>query len=61
VLASRTVDELPNNVALRKATHRLAKQASLENAIVKPPVEVDWERYLPQIAQLGLELTDSPI
>ena len=25
--------------------------------IIKPPLDVDWERYLPQIAELGLKLS----
>jgi hypothetical protein len=44
----------------RQAHHprirRLSLGINVEEPIIKPPVEVDWERYLPQIAQLGLKL-----
>jgi len=29
---------------------------NVEEPIIKPPIKVDWERYLPQIADLGLKL-----
>jgi hypothetical protein len=29
---------------------------NVEEPIIKPPIEVDWERYLPQIADMGLKL-----
>jgi len=29
---------------------------NVEEPIIKPPVAVDWERYLPQIAAMGLKL-----
>jgi hypothetical protein len=29
---------------------------NVDEPIIKPPVAVDWERYLPQIAAMGLKL-----
>ncbi len=29
---------------------------NVDEPIIKPPIEVDWERYLPQIADMGLKL-----
>jgi len=44
----------------RQAHHprvrRLSLGINVDEPIIKPPVEVDWERYLPRIAQLGLKL-----
>jgi hypothetical protein len=44
----------------RQAHHprvrRLSLGINVDEPIIKPPVEVDWERYLRQIAQLGLKL-----
>jgi hypothetical protein len=44
----------------RQAHHPRVRGLSLginvDEPIIKPPVEVDWERYLPQIAKLGLKL-----
>lgn len=33
---------------------------NVEEPIIKPPIEVDWERYLPQIADMGLKLPGAP-
>jgi hypothetical protein len=44
----------------RQAHHPRVRMLSLginvDEPIIKPPVEVDWKRYLPQIANLGLKL-----
>ena len=45
----------------RQAHHPRIRILSLglnvEEPIIKRPVAVDWERYLPQIADMGLKLT----
>lgn len=47
----------------RQAHHPRVRILSLglnvEKPIIKPPLQVDWERYLPQVAELGLKLPDS--
>ncbi len=44
----------------RQAQHPRVRVLSLginaEEPIIKQPLEIDWERYLPQIADLGLKL-----
>ena len=45
----------------RQAHHPRIRTLSLglnvDEPIIKPPLQVDWERYLPQIAELGLKLS----
>ena len=47
----------------RQAHHPRVRPVSLgintDEPILKPPLTVDWSRYLPQIAALGLKLPDS--
>jgi hypothetical protein len=47
----------------RQAHHPRIRILSLglnvEEPIIKPPLQVDWERYLPQIAELGLKLPNA--
>ena len=47
----------------RQAHHPRVRPLSLginiDEPIIKPPIAVDWVRYLPQIAALGLKLPDS--
>ena len=49
----------------RQAHHPRIRMLSLglnvEEPIIRPPLQVDWERYLPQIAELGLRLPDTPV
>jgi hypothetical protein len=44
----------------RQAHHPRIRILSLglnvEEPIIKPPLEVDWERYLPQVEEMGLKL-----
>jgi hypothetical protein len=47
----------------RQAHHSRIRILSLglnvEEPIIKPPLQVDWERYLPEIAELGLKLPNA--
>jgi hypothetical protein len=47
----------------RQAHHPRIRILSLglnvEEPIIKPPLQVDWERYLPEIAELGLKLPNA--
>jgi hypothetical protein len=47
----------------RQAHHPRVRALSLginiDEPVIKPPIAVDWPRYLPQIAALGLKLPDS--
>ena len=47
----------------RQAHHPRIRILSLglnvDEPIIKPPLQVDWERYLPQIAEFGLKLPDA--
>ncbi len=49
----------------RQAHHPRIRILSLglnvEEPIIKPPIQVDWERYLPQIEELGLKLPGATI
>jgi hypothetical protein len=49
----------------RQAHHPRIRILSLglnvEEPIIKPPLQVDWNRYLPQIAALGLQLPGAPV
>jgi hypothetical protein len=46
----------------RQAHHPRIRILSLglnvDEPVIKPPLQVDWERYLPQVAELGLKLPD---
>ena len=43
----------------RQAHHPRIRILSLglnvEEPVIKPPLQVDWDRYLPQVAELGLK------
>jgi hypothetical protein len=47
----------------RQAHHPRIRILSLglnvEEPVIKPPLQVDWDRCLPQVAELGLKLPDS--
>ena len=49
----------------RQAHHPRIRILSLglnvEEPIIKPPIPVDWERYLPQVAEMGLKLPDATV
>jgi hypothetical protein len=49
----------------RQAHHPRIRILSLglnvEEPIIKPPLQVDWDRYLPQIAEVGLQLRGAPV
>lgn len=49
----------------RQAHHPRIRILSLglnvEEPIIKPPIQVDWERYLPQVEELGLKLPGATI
>jgi hypothetical protein len=60
--ASRAADIKENLLPLvdRQAHHPRVRALSLginiDEPIIKPPIAVDWARYLPQIAEMGLKL-----
>ncbi len=60
--ASRAADIKDNLLPLvdRQAHHPRVRALSLginiDEPIIKPPIAVDWARYLPQIAEMGLKL-----
>jgi hypothetical protein len=63
-MQGRTQDIRENLLPLvdRQAHHARVRMLSLgingDEPIIKPPLEVDWTRYLPEIARLGLKLPD---
>ncbi len=48
----------------RQAHHPRVRALSLginiDESVIKPPIAVDWARYLPKVAELGLKLPDTP-
>ena len=58
--ATRTSSENLLPLVDRQAHHPRVRTLSLginiDEPIIKPPITVDWERYLPQIAEMGLKL-----
>jgi hypothetical protein len=47
---------LVDNQAQHPRVRTMSLGINVEEPIIKPPLTVDWDRYLPQIADLGLKL-----
>jgi hypothetical protein len=47
---------LVDSQAQHPRVRALSLGINVEEPIIKPPLKVDWDRYLPQIADLGLKL-----
>jgi hypothetical protein len=47
---------LVDSQAQHPRVRMLSLGINIEEPIIKPPIEVDWDRYLPQIADMGLKL-----
>jgi hypothetical protein len=47
---------LVDSQAQHPRVRALSLGINVDEPIIKPPINVDWERYLPQIADLGLKL-----
>jgi hypothetical protein len=43
----------------RPRIRNLSRGLNLEEAVIKPPLLLDWDRCLPQVAELGLQLPGS--
>jgi hypothetical protein len=63
--AARAADIKENLLPLvdRQAHHprvrALSLGISIDEPIIKPPIAVDWTRYLPKVAEMGLKLPDA--
>jgi hypothetical protein len=50
---------LVNRQAHHPRIRILSLDLNVEEPIIKPPLQVDWERYLPRIEELGLKLPNA--